>query len=267
MLEALRDIVIEAGRRLTSAPREADDRGTNSRGHSITEAEFVTNNYLAEALLDLKPHAGWLSEESLDNAERLGREWVWIVDPLDGTKEYRQGVPEYAISIGLVRRGEIVAGAVFNPVSGEGAVADVDEQSIFAFTWERADLVVLEREAIDARANARHAIPVSRSEYTRSPMQALLAEGIPVAPVGSIAYRLMRVALGHAPLTVTLRPKSEWDVAGGVALLRATGRDYLRLDDAPLRFNQRGTLIDCGAVAGPIDACAQLRAQIERILG
>jgi myo-inositol-1(or 4)-monophosphatase len=70
-------------------------------------------------------------------------------------------------------------------------------------------------------------------------------------PVGSVAYKMLRVAAGADALTYSIRPKSEWDVCGGVGLLHAAGRVYLRLDGAPVRFNQDDTRMRSGAVAGP----------------
>jgi fructose-1,6-bisphosphatase/inositol monophosphatase family enzyme len=81
-------------------------------------------------------------------------------------------------------------------------------------------------------------------------------------PIGSVAYKLLRVAAGADALTFSLRSKSEWDVCGGVGLVRAAGRVYLRLDGEPLRFNQADTRIPSGAVAGPESLAKALRGRL-----
>ena len=71
------------------------------------------------------PSAGWLSEETVDDPRRLDSDWVWVVDPLDGTKEFSSGVPECAVSVGLVHEHTAVLGGVMNPITGEGGIGYV----------------------------------------------------------------------------------------------------------------------------------------------
>jgi myo-inositol-1(or 4)-monophosphatase len=69
--------------------------------------------------MEARPEYGWLSEESVDSAERLSKERVWVVDPLDGTKEFIEGVPNFVVSVALVENGVSIVGVLFNPVTGE----------------------------------------------------------------------------------------------------------------------------------------------------
>ena len=89
----------------------------------VTEADKQVDAALRKILL--RPEEGWLSEESVDDPIRLEREWAWIVDPLDGTKEFIEGIPEWCVSIGLVRGGEAYAGGICNPATGEVFVGTV----------------------------------------------------------------------------------------------------------------------------------------------
>jgi len=191
----------------------------------------------------LLPEAGWLSEETRDDAGRLSREWVWIVDPLDGTKEYASGVAEYAVSIGLVHVDRVVAGGVLNPATGEGAVA-VDG---VLMPFGMPPLVQPPADLSSATA------VVSRTEMA-SGSAARFARCVgQIVPMGSVAYKLLRVAARANQLTYSAEPKSEWDICGGVALIEAAGLRYRRLDGRPLLFNQRDTRVPSGAVAGPVD--------------
>ena len=221
-------------------------------GSPVTAVDDAVNAFLRRELTALLPGSGWLSEETADDRVRLGHELVWIVDPIDGTKQFVSGIPEVAISIGLVSSEEVVAAAVVNPMTGEGgtwvdggppAFAGLDARPI-PFSLEEASAIV------------------SRSETEDGELAGI--EGLVGAtrPVGSVAYKLLRVAAGADALTYSIRPKSEWDVCGGVGLLIASGRVYLRLDGAAVRFNQHDTRIPSGAVAGPESLARLLRERL-----
>jgi fructose-1,6-bisphosphatase/inositol monophosphatase family enzyme len=162
---------------------------------------------------------------------------------LDGTKEFARGIPEFAISVGLVRGGEVVLGAVMNPITNEGGVGWVGGQVSF---WGLTPKPETTSDLHKASAS------VSRSEVEDGsvlPYSSLVGS---VRPVGSVAYKLLRVAAGVEDLTFSVQAKSEWDICGGVALLAATGKAYCRFDGRPMRFNQRSTRIRCGAIAGSL---------------
>jgi myo-inositol-1(or 4)-monophosphatase len=177
---------------------------------------------LHEALTTAFPDTGWLSEEHTDTSERLRRERVWIVDPIDGTREFLQGLPEYAISVALVVNGAPVLGVVYNPATGEMHAATCHE------TPERAP----------AERQDGFAVLVGRGEQGHD-MLPPLPRGARVRAIGSVAYRMALVAGGAGDAALTGYGRAEWDVAAGAALCLAAG---LRVTDAlgsPLRFNQR----------------------------
>ena len=93
-----------------------------SDGSPLTPADLRANRFLRTRLLGLLPGVGWISEEGAPDEGRLDRPGIWIVDPLDGTKEFARGIPELAISIGLVKDHQVVAAGVINPITGEGGV-------------------------------------------------------------------------------------------------------------------------------------------------
>ncbi len=90
-----------------------------SKYHPVCEADIETNNVLRETLMAAQPNYGWLSEESEDTDDRLTRRCIWVVDPIDGTNSYLNGVPEFAVSVALIEDGKAVMGAVFNPAQNE----------------------------------------------------------------------------------------------------------------------------------------------------
>src|SRR5687768_16122139 len=85
----------------------------------VTDADLAADRVLREMLTGARPEYGWLSEETKDSPDRLSRERLWVVDPIDGTNSFVEGYPEFAVSIGLVERGRAVVGVVFNPATDE----------------------------------------------------------------------------------------------------------------------------------------------------
>ncbi len=221
-------------------------------GSPVTAVDAAVNAFLRRELVELLPGSGWLSEETDDDRLRLGQELVWIVDPIDGTKQLVAGIPEVAISIGLVFSERVVAAAVVNPMTGESGTWVEGAAPVFVGLGSRPAPTSLE-EAVAI---------VSRSETEEGRLAGL--EGLvgTTRPVGSVAYKLLRVAAGADALTYSVRPKSEWDVCGGVGLVEAAGRVVLRLDGAPMRFNQADTRIPSGAVAGPAFLATALRERL-----
>ena len=177
---------------------------------------------------------GWLSEETSDTFDRLRCRRVWIVDPIDGTKEFIEGIPEWAVSIGLVIDQEAVAGGVLNPCTGElflGSVCD------------GISVIQIEGAQRTTTTNCPSGLLVSRREFRENKWASYIASGIRVRPVGSIAYRLARVAGGLDFATCTFEPRSEWDVAAGVALMYANAGRVEMGSGQRVQFNQETPLL------------------------
>lgn len=199
----------------------------SSRGDPVTAADLAIDQVLREILP--QPGEGWLSEETVDSPDRLGRERVWIVDPLDGTREFVDGIPEWCISIGLVENGEPVAGGIYSPPT-ELLVVGSAETGVTR-NGEPAGLT--ERNTLDGAT-----ILASRSEWKRGEWDRYEDAGFTVVPCGSVAFKLAQVAAGMADGTWTLVPKHEWDVAAGAALMMAAGGTLLHADGSAPEWNQ-----------------------------
>jgi len=222
--EALR-AAAEAIRPFT--PGAVDYEEKSSRGDPVTAADLAANDVLLELLPS--ENEGWLSEETADSPERLRYRRVWVVDPLDGTREFVDGIPEWCISIGLVEDGIPVAGGILSPSTDQLVLGAVESG------------VTLNGEAI--RATARKSLEgalilASRSEWKRGEWDRYENAPFTVRPCGSVAFKLGQVAAGLADGTWTLVPKHEWDVAGGAALMLAAGGTLLHADGSRPRFNQ-----------------------------
>ncbi len=216
-------------------------------GHDpVTEADRAVDAVLHKELL--RADEGWLSEESADDLSRLEKSRVWIVDPLDGTREFVAGIPEFCVSIAYVVDGEPVAGGICNPVTRE----------VFLGSLSTGVTYNASRAQTTARPVLRGAtVLASRSEIKRGEWKRFDTAEFQARPMGSVAYKLALVSAGLADCTFTLVPKHEWDVAGGAALVVSAGGFVNTLDGQPLRCNQRVPLIS-GLLAGP----SQLRKEL-----
>ena len=208
----------------------------------VSEADIEVDTTLRKRLLGSFGDDGWLSEEYPDDRERLGHERVWIVDPLDGTREFLQGVPEYAVSIGLSVGGEAVAGVVFNPAK--------DELYAAAVGGDEGELAL-----DDTQSLAEGYMLAGRGEWRFGDLPPV-PHGTQLLPVGSIAYRMALLASGTGSLIFTVGRRKEWDVAAGAALLAAAGAQVTDVDGEALRFNRRDP-----AVRGLIAARPSIHAE------
>lgn len=215
----------------------------------VSEADIEVDGVLRERLLGAFPEDGWLSEEHPDDASRLGRRRVWIVDPLDGTREFLSGVPEYAVSIGLAVGGEAAVGAVYNPAKGELYAASAGGGG--------------ERFGLDGAGSLAEGFMLAgRGEWRWGDLPPV-PEGTRLLPVGSIAYRMALLATGTGNLLFTAGRRSEWDVAAGAALLGAAGAAVTDLEGRGLRFNQAEPTVR-GLIAGSAALHAEARGLWER---
>jgi myo-inositol-1(or 4)-monophosphatase len=220
-LDRARTVLAEFGDRATGVALKPG-------GDPVTEADHAVNAVLRATL----PRAGegWLSEENADDVARLAAHRVWVVDPLDGTREFVLGLPEWSVSVALVIDGLAVVGGVCNPATGDTVVGGV------GLGVTNCGLPV----QVTRTSNLAEAeVLASRSEFERGQWGAFEGEPFRVRPCGSVAYKLALVAAGCIDATWTLVPKHEWDVAAGVALVHAAGGNAWIPDGSPLRFNNR----------------------------
>jgi len=232
VLERISSALAAAGEALEDFTPGRIEARRKAGGSPVTEADLAVNRVLHEVLLS--DGEGWLSEETRDNPERLSRARVWIVDPIDGTKEFVMGLPEWCISIGWIEDGQAVAGGIYNPTAGHLILGSVETG------------VTLNGEPVTPRSTGsrnKATVLASRSEVGRGEWAEYEDREFTITTMGSVAYKLGRVAAGLDDATWTLVPKNEWDIAAGVALLNAAGgRAFIPGQGAP-SFNNETTLL------------------------
>jgi myo-inositol-1(or 4)-monophosphatase len=218
----------------------------------VTEADLAADELLRTRLAALIPECGWLSEETVDTPDRLSRAYVWVVDPLDGTREFIEGLDEFAVSVALVDHGLPLLGVVHNPATKE-TIAGIVGQGL-AYNGG-------ERKAASDCTRARDAQVLVSSTEIKSGMWTAYEDVLDLRPLGSAAYKLGRVAAGFADAYVSLKPKHEWDVCAGVALVLAAGGRVTDLSGHDLRFNRADVQI-----RGIVSANPALHASLMDVL-
>ena len=210
-------------------------------GHDpVTEADRAIDAVLRQDLL--RDGEGWLSEESVDDLSRLAKSNVWVVDPLDGTREFVKGIPEFCVSIGYVENGLPVAGGIHNPATQETFVGAID----IGVLYNGRPATASPRKDLNGAVTL-----ASRSEVKRGEWKPFESGPLEVRAMGSVAYKLALVSAGLADITFTLTPKNEWDVAAGAALVSSAGGFVATLNGSPFRANNRDPLLSGLIASGP----------------
>lgn len=217
----------------------------------VTDVDLAVNELLHKRLLSAAPQFGYLSEEGL--SENAGKETVWVVDPLDGTKEFVRGVPEYAISVGLVHHGEPIL----------GVISWVSQQRLFWGGEATGTFRDGERMALGPPQEP-FTVLVSRTETEKGALEKLQTIFPHQNPLGSIALKLAILVEGEAGGYLSLFPKNLWDIAGGHALVLGAGGVVQTLEGKPLVYNPAEPLVRKGVLAGHPLAVGRLLAGLRR---
>ncbi len=241
-LEVAREAARVAGEILKRHYEGGTKTWEKSEDNPVTLADLESDRAIAALLREAFPEDGMLSEETVSEPSRIDKQRAWIVDPMDGTKEFTQKIPEFGVSIALVDRGEPVVGVILNPAAGsevwasKGAGTFRDGQRVHVNPCQKLeDAVVI----------------ASRTEISRNKFEPYEGWFREIRPVGSIAWKLACIASGEGDLNVSKAPKNEWDVCAGDVLVREAGGTYVDFEGAPRIYNQADPLINAFMAAGP----------------
>lgn len=242
-LRIARELARKAGRALFRHYSGNTKSWKKPQGDLVTIADLESDEIIRRDLTKAFPGDLIISEEkTADMTSHIPESRVWIVDPMDGTKEFTQKIPEFAVSIALVENGKPVVGVVFNPV------ADV-------LVWAKqggGTFRNTERVQISKTYQLDRAIVfASRSEVHQGLFRKHKSWFQELRPVGSIAWRLACVACGTADLSISFSPKNEWDVCAGDLLVREAGGTYRSFSGKNHLYNQIDTLVAEDTIAGP----------------
>ncbi len=221
MLEELSRITAEAGRIAHARFGTDFRRWEKVPGHPVCDVDLEVNAFLREQLTALEPEAGWLSEETLDASDRIERRRLWVVDPIDGTRDYLKGRSGWAVSVALVEDRVPVLGVLSAPVRGEHWTAERGKGAC-------RNGKLLQVSGRTALAGAR--VPADH-------LSGADADLVAVAKPNSIALRIALVAAGEADLVATLRWGFEWDIAAAALIATEAGATVSGVLGQPLAFN------------------------------
>jgi myo-inositol-1(or 4)-monophosphatase len=253
-LAALSAIAREAGALALAKWRGAFESHNKPDGSPISEVDLAVDALLKERLFSLDPHAGWLSEETADNAERLLIPRVWIVDPIDGTRDFVRGRPGWAVSIAYAEGGRVTMGVLDAPACSEHWAAELGGGA-----YRNGTLLTsaMRSQLAGARVPADTLAPVD-------------ADLITVEKPNSIALRIAMVAAGEADLLASIRWGHEWDIAAAALIAQEAGAAVTDAFGKPLRFNSTkgeafGVLATCPGIHAAAVARLAARAA-ERVV-
>jgi myo-inositol-1(or 4)-monophosphatase len=227
-LKAATKAALKAGRVLSKYYESSYRISEKAPDDPVTEADLAANKVIKKIILNRFPLDGWLSEEDVTNTSRFLNKRVWIIDPLDGTKEFIDKNPEFAVSIALVENNRPILGVIYNPmtkdlfqtIKGQGA-------------WHNGkDIQVKQHDT-----NSKPHLFISKSEYKRGewePYQDIFH----LTPRGGAAFKMSGVAQGLADGCFTLSPKNEWDICAGHIIIEEAGGIVCHLDGSEITYNK-----------------------------
>jgi myo-inositol-1(or 4)-monophosphatase len=248
---AARDLLVSAAREAGAVALEYFNPGgrtsarvvTKAGGSPVTDADLAADALLKRRLQKALPGAGWLSEETVDDFERLSRRSLIIVDPIDGTRAFVIGDPRWAVSVALIVDERPVAGVVYAPALDETYAAARGGGA----TFNGATLAPVAGSPPRVAAGPKLMIEAMAAE---------LGAPIEIIPrVPSLAYRMCMVARGGVDFAVAAENSHDWDIAAADILLEESGARLIDASVERLRYNsrqvRRGALLAASDVGAP----------------
>jgi myo-inositol-1(or 4)-monophosphatase len=222
LLDAVAGVAREAGQMAFARWRTDFRRWEKAEGSPVCEVDLDVDRMLRARLDALLPDAGWLSEETADAPDRLARRRVWVVDPIDGTRDYIRGREGWCVSVALVEDGQPLLAVLDAPARAEAWVALAGRGA-----WRNGvALAVSGRAELPGARVPADALPKAERDFTA------------VTKPNSIALRIAMVAADEADLVATRRWGNEWDIAAAVLVAGEAGATVTDAMGQPLAFNQ-----------------------------
>ena len=239
LANALAGVVCEAGGLARAASGSPVKTWVKEHNSPVSEVDIAVNQLLKERLATIVPEAGWLSEESEDGPARLAASRVWIVDPIDGTRSFLAGRPDWTISVALVEGSRPIVAALYAPIS---------EELFLAVAGAGAT-----RNGTPIAASAGRTLEGARVAGPRGLLDRLatVAPAFTILPrIHSLALRLARVADGTLDAAIASRTSRDWDLAAADLLVHEAGGALTTVGGTKLAYNGISTVHDVLVAAG-----------------
>ena len=198
-----------------------------SKNQPVTEADTAIDDFFKSFFKRETPEFGWVSEESNDDKSRFSSEFFWCVDPIDGTRSYISGKPEYTISLALIKKNRPILGCIFNPETNEFFFAKKDRG---AFCNDKK-IYVNKNKDITSSIYA-----ISNSEIKKLE-QFNFFKKENIIKIGSIAYKIALVAKGKIDVALSFTKKNDWDLAASDLILREAGGNIKKMNGEDIIYN------------------------------
>lgn len=237
LVDALRD----AGRIALRYFRNGAASWKKEDGTPVSCADIAINEHLQRKLLAHRPDYGWLSEETENRNTQTISHRVWVVDPIDGTRAFLDGVPHFCHSVALVEEGRPVVAALYNPAADELYEALAGNGA----KLNGREIRVSDRAEIAGCRMAAFA-PLFRHPAWREPWP-----DMEIVQRDSVAYRLAMVASGDVDAALGLNAKRDWDLAAADLIVHEAGGLLTSHDGRPMRYNTGSTTHQSFLAAGP----------------
>ncbi len=248
LMRGLADAVTESGALALKMFRDGVRTWTKENDSPVSEADLAVDARLCERLRPLAAEAGWLSEETADAPDRLGRQRLWIVDPIDGTRAFIAGLPDWTIVATLIEHGRPIAAAIFAPVTEELFLATAGGGA----TRNGAPIALPVKTSLDGARIAGSRSIVERLARKHSVLQ--------VPRIHSLALRLVRVATGEVDAALAAAHSHDWDIAAADLIVREAGGLLTEFDGRVPQYNSPEARHGALAAAGRTLHPALLRA-------
>jgi 3'(2'), 5'-bisphosphate nucleotidase len=239
VLETVKKVTLEAGRRIVEIYSKDFSVDYKADQSPITEADQISNAFIVRTLSSKYPECAILAEESKDNPDRLKNQWCFIIDPLDGTKEFVKKNGEFTVNVALAFCGKPVLGVIGIPVTGELYYA-VKGMGAFYEKDGQVQKINVSTRTEDIR------MLVSRSHHSDRTKDLIEKNGIKhVASVGS-AIKGCLIARGDAEVYYRFGHTMEWDTAAMQCIVEEAGGVFRQMDDSEMTYNRVNSLNEKG---------------------
>ncbi|SDT91761.1 3'(2'),5'-bisphosphate nucleotidase CysQ [Stappia sp. ES.058] len=238
-MELIAQAARQGGATAMSYFRKDPHRWTKDNDSPVSEADLAVDRQLAEILQAARPDYGWLSEETADDSSRLNSARSFVVDPIDGTRGFLSGSPEWTVAIAVVEAGRPVAAALYQPVTDHLYTAAPGHGA----TCNGAPLRISDRASLNGASAAGPKAITSRDRLRDMGIR-------PAGYVPSLALRLAILAAGRIDLAVVRENACDWDLAASDLLVQEAGGRLEDLRGRPLSYN-RGSVRHPALLGGP----------------
>lgn len=239
VLETVKEVTRKAGQIILEIYKKDFSVDFKEDSSPITEADRKANDYIVKSLKSKYPECAILAEESKNDPERLNNDWCFIVDPLDGTKEFVKKNGEFTVNIALCHRGKPVLGVIGIPVTGELYYA-VKGQGAFYEKDGHIEKIHVSSRTEDIR------LVMSRSHKSDKLMQLIERNGIKNVKSAGSAIKGCLIAKGEAEVYYRFGPTMEWDTAAMQCIVEEAGGIFRQMDDSEMTYNRENNLNEKG---------------------